>query len=275
MSELTLNVPRSSEPDKVPGNPSRSTKGKVLAVISSARKLSLSDGTEISCGYHLCELAELHRALTGAGYQVVFATPDGDTPMPDGTDAAMLDPQARDTYERYVDGLTELLIPKKLSEITEEMLLQIHGLFIPGGKSALSDLPNQKDLSRILKHMKSHMKPIIAIGHGAAGLIQPPEFGEQWLFYDYEMTCYPGALEDRQARRDAVAAPALRLETVLDEMGAELRFHRHYGREFVVEFKELLTGQNSASAVTLARLAICHLNRNLKTQREFEQPEQE
>ncbi|SCZ76186.1 DJ-1/PfpI family protein [Acidaminobacter hydrogenoformans] len=245
------------------------TKGKVLAVVSSARSLTMSDGTSVSCGYHLCELADLHRALTEAGYQVVFATPDGDTPLADEDGASALEPEQRRAYELYIDSLTELLIPLKLSDITEEMLLHLHGLLIPGGKGALSDLPNHKDMKRILKHMKAHMKPIVAIGHGTAGLIQEPEPDEAWLFYDYEMTCFPKALEERLAKRQATAAPAFDLEGVLDDLGAELRFHRHYSREFIVEFKELLTGQNSASVASLAKLVICHLNRNLKTRKEM------
>ncbi len=244
-------------------------KGKVLAVISTARSLTLSDGTSVSCGYHLCELADLHKTLIEAGYQVMFATPDGDTPLADAAGVATMKPEERKDYEHYIDGLTELLIPYKLSDITEEMLLHLHGLFLPGGKGALADLPNQKELKRILKHMKAHMKPIVAIGHGTAGLIQTPDPDEPWLFYDYEMTCFPKALEERIAKRQASASPAFNLEEALDEMGAELRFHRHYTREFIVEFKELLTAQNSASVISLAKLAICHLNRNLKTRTEL------
>lgn len=263
---------------KAQANPSRdvskeqsrgAVKGKVLAVISTARSLTLSDGTSVSCGYHLCELADLHKTLIDAGYQIIFATPDGDTPLADAAGVASMKPEERKTYERYIDGLTELLIPYKLSDITEEMLLHLQGLFLPGGKGALADLPNQKDLKRILKHMKAHMKPIVAIGHGAAGLIQVPDPDEAWLFYDYEMTCFPKALEERLAKRQALAAPAFSLEEELDEMGAELRFHRHYTSEFIVEFKELLTAQNSVSVITLAKLAICHLNRNLKTRIEL------
>lgn len=244
-------------------------KGKVLAVVSSARSLTMSDGTSVSCGYHLCELADLHKALTEAGYQIVFATPDGDTPLADEDGASALKPEQRSAYELYIDSLTELLIPLKLSDITEEMLLHLQGLLLPGGKGALSDLPNHMDMKRILKHMKAHMKPIVAIGHGTAGLIQEPEPDETWLFYDYEMTCFPKALEERLAKRQNTAAPAFDLEGVLDDLGAELRFHRHYSREFIVEFKELLTGQNSASAANLAKLVICHLNRNLKTRKEM------
>lgn len=244
-------------------------KGKVLAVISSARSLTLSDGTSVSCGYHLCELADLHKTLTEAGYQVMFATPDGDTPLVDAEGLSALKPEDRKAYELYVDGLTELLIPYKLSDITEEMLLHLHGMFLPGGKGALVDLPNQVDLKRILRHMKAHMKPIAAIGHGVAGLIQTPDPNEGWLFYDYEMTCFPKALEERIAKRQSSAVPALSLEAKLDDMGAELRFHRHYTREFIVEFKELLTAQNSASVVSLTKLVICHLNRNLKTRKEL------
>jgi len=271
MSDLSLDSKKEAiASNDVSKDQSRSLiKGKVLAVISTARSLPLSDGSSTSCGYHLCELAEMHKTLTEAGYQVMFATPDGDTPLADAAGVSTMKPEERKAYELYVDGLTELLIPYKLSDVTEEMLLHLHGLFLPGGKGALADLPNQKDLKRILKHMKAHMKPIVAIGHGAAGLIQAPDRDEAWLFYDYEMTCFPKALEDRIARRQATAAPAFNLEAELDDMGAELRFHRHYSREFIVEFKELLTAQNSASVITIAKLAICHLNRNLKTRKEL------
>lgn len=266
MSDLSPDTSRHQE--SALKDKTTASRGKVLAVISSARNLTLTDGTTALCGYHLSELVEFHKELSNAGFGVVFATPDGDTPLADASDLASMTPEDRLNCQRYADALTELLIPYKLSDITEEMLHRLHGLLIPGGRSALVDLPEQKDLKRILKHMKHHMKPIVTIGHGAAGLIHSPDPEEQWLFYDYEMTCFPKALEERESKHLSTALPEFELQEVLDNLGAELRFHRHYTREFIVEFKELLTGQNSASTTTLAKLVICHLNQNLKTMSE-------
>lgn len=236
-------------------------RGRVLAVISSATMLPLMDGTVQPCGYHLCELVDVHRILAQEGFQMLYATPDGKTPLPDPSAFAALPPIERDAYERYCDTLTDLLMPLKLSEVTEEMLYTLAGVFLFGGHSALADFPNQIALKRILKHMKKHMKPITAIGHGVAGLLQFPESGEPWLFYDYEMTCFPKALEERCGKRRHHALPKLDLSAALDDLGAELRFHHHYNHEFIVEFKELLTGQNSASSKAIAKLAVCHLRR--------------
>ncbi|MDO9591890.1 MAG: hypothetical protein Q7I98_01710 [Erysipelotrichaceae bacterium] len=237
-------------------------RGKVLTILSSARSVVLMDDSLSPVGYHLSELIELHKALTLAGYQLVFATPDGNTPIPDPAGLAVMDPELRLEYELYLDNIIGLMMPYKFTDITEELLYNLSGLLIPGGRAALSDLPGQKDLKRILRHMKAHVKPIVAIGHGVAGLLQPPEAGETWLFYDYEMTCYPKPLEERYCKRHAQMRPKLELNEALDELGAELRFHHHLTREFIVEFKELLTGQNSASAKSLAKLAICNLNKN-------------
>jgi putative intracellular protease/amidase len=240
----------------------RVIRGKVLTILSSARSVELKDDSWSPVGYHLSELIELHKALTQAGYQLIFATPDGNTPIPDPAGLAVMDPELRLEYELYLDNIIDLMMPYKFSQISEEMLYNLSGLLIPGGRAALTDLPGQKDLKRILRHMQAHMKPIVAIGHGVAGLLQPPEAGETWLFYDYEMTCYPRPLEERYCKRHTLILPKLELNGALDELGAELRFHHHLTREFIVEFKELLTGQNSASAKTLAKLAICHLNKN-------------
>lgn len=56
----------------------------VLLVASSANELMFKEGRPHPTGYFLDELAVPAQALMDAGYKVVIATPDGNTPALDG-----------------------------------------------------------------------------------------------------------------------------------------------------------------------------------------------
>ncbi|AUX22279.1 uncharacterized protein SOCEGT47_027800 [Sorangium cellulosum] len=55
-------------------------RGKILFVLSAARVQTLGDGAKRATGTFLGELYEPYLALTGAGYEVVFATAGGAAP---------------------------------------------------------------------------------------------------------------------------------------------------------------------------------------------------
>jgi hypothetical protein len=59
------------------------TKGKVLLVASSTNTLGLKGGKVVPTGYFLDELAVPAQYLIANGYEVVVATPDGNTPAMD------------------------------------------------------------------------------------------------------------------------------------------------------------------------------------------------
>lgn len=56
---------------------------RLLMVVSSARTIRLADGTDHPAGYRAKEVREPYETLTGAGVEVVIATPDGRVPRPD------------------------------------------------------------------------------------------------------------------------------------------------------------------------------------------------
>lgn len=56
---------------------------RLLMVVSSARTLTLADGTEHPTGYWAEEVAKPYRRFVEQGVEVVVATPDGQPPQPD------------------------------------------------------------------------------------------------------------------------------------------------------------------------------------------------
>ena len=55
----------------------------LLMIVSSARTIRLADGSDHLTGYRAEEVRKPYEALTGAGVDVVIATPDGQVPQPD------------------------------------------------------------------------------------------------------------------------------------------------------------------------------------------------
>jgi putative intracellular protease/amidase len=55
----------------------------LLMIVSSARTIRLADGSDHLTGYRAEEVRKPYEALTGAGVDVVIATPDGQVPRPD------------------------------------------------------------------------------------------------------------------------------------------------------------------------------------------------
>ncbi len=70
-----------------------------------------------------------------------------------------------------------MLLPKNISQMTEEKLHQYVGLFIPGGYAALEELCSAPDVFKLLKHFHTHQKTIGIIGSGAAALIHSQSLG--------------------------------------------------------------------------------------------------
>jgi putative intracellular protease/amidase len=56
---------------------------RLLMIVSSARTIRLADGSDHPTGYRAKEVREPYETFTGAGLDVVIATPDGRVPQPD------------------------------------------------------------------------------------------------------------------------------------------------------------------------------------------------
>ncbi len=96
-------------------------KGKVLVVLSSATILPLQEGKSFATGYYLNELIIPAQQFVAAGYELVFADPQGNVPSVDpmsvspdyfgGSQAAM------EAAGRFRDGLSGLSHPLRLAQV--------------------------------------------------------------------------------------------------------------------------------------------------------------
>lgn len=234
--------------------------GNVLVILPSSRFMKSNAEAPCSVGYHLKELAVPVKELRQKDFQILIATPDGDTPFIDPHSLADVSEEERLFYEVLVKENTQLLLPLSLERMTEEFLGTVDGVLIPGGFATLLDFWDDPAIKHILKHMHKHCKPTAAIGHGTIALAYAIKEEESWAYLDYAMTCTPEA-EDESAEETVLGFPLEpHVSAKLSEYGAALSYGPH-NSGFIMEHKELITGQDASASRPVAYKLIEQLSR--------------
>ncbi|RMI28945.1 type 1 glutamine amidotransferase domain-containing protein [Nocardia stercoris] len=220
---------------------------KVLFIVSGASYWVVKDGSRYATGYWAEEFANPYRILTDAGHEVVVATPGGVIPTPDmmslrpamngGIDGAL-------RMESIIREAEALRRPLQLSDIRLE---DYDAVYLPGGHGPMADLAFDADCGRLLRRQLASGNPLFIVCHAPASILSTRIHGES-PFTGYRMTCFTD--EEEEAVGVAAIAPWL-LETDL-KAKIGVQFSRGpIWEPYMVEDRNLVTGQNPASAAVL------------------------
>jgi putative intracellular protease/amidase len=209
----------------------------------------LKDGTRYATGYWAEEFAAPYKAITEAGHEVVVATPNGVIPNVDmmslrpemaGGEQGALD------LEAIIRSAEVMRRPLQLSDVRIE---DYDAVYLPGGHGPMADLSLDAHAGRILTAQLASGKPLAIVCHGPSAMLATRIHGES-PFKGYRVTCFTN--EEEEAVGLASRATWL-LETELkDKVG--INFSRgEIWKPYMVEDRNLVTGQNPASAAILAR----------------------
>lgn len=260
------------------------SKGKVVVIGSNATHIETRGGYWGATGQYLNETVVPAMALIDAGYEVVMATPDGTPPTIDkasdapahfGGDVAAYR-RAKDFYanDPSMQGRT-------LASILEEGLASYAGVFIPGGQAPIVDLMQDQQVGEILRHFHAHQKPTAMLCHGpisavaampyarefrAALIAGDPEKAKEWAsgwqYAGYRMTVFQKS-EEKVIEDTILHAKiyfdmpfALNLAGAVVDTGPDFE-------PYVIEDRELITGQNPRSDHPIAKALIAALDRQL------------
>lgn len=221
----------------------------VLFIVSGASYWVLKDGTRYATGYWAEEFANPYKILTDAGHDVVVATPRGVTPT---VDMMSLRPsmaggeQGALELEAIIRSAEVMRRPLELSNVRLE---DYDAVYLPGGHGPMADLAYDADCGRLLTAQLRSGNPLFIVCHGPASMLSTRIHGVS-PFKGYKVTCFTN--EEEEAVGLAAKAPWL-LETELKEkVGVE--FSRGpIWKPYMVEDRNLVTGQNPDSAAVLAR----------------------
>lgn len=238
---------------------------KILIILSDANTFTLTKtqgkqaGQEFqqSTGYFLMEVAKPLKHLLDSGYEVTFASPRGKKPHPDPKGESLL-AFAGDFYERRVEReLIERMRrdngfdqPRSFKSINNAELDTFAGVFIPGGHGPLTDLGDDPELGRILKHFHSKSKPTAALCHGPYAFLSTKYSGDKEFAYKgYKLTSWSDAEENLAEK--LVAGEIKKTEGSLRDEGAVMIEGSREKVGYITVDKEVVSGGNPIAAASL------------------------
>ena len=262
-------------------------KGKILVLISSGRGLPVKGGgLYIDAGYYLNELTVPVRALMKEGYQITFATPRGNTPQVDvhsevadffGGDAAKLA-----DYMLFRDGLKGLRDPSRIADVVASGLDQYDAVFVPGGHGPMIDLLDDPDAGAVFRHFHETSKPTAVLCHGPISLLSAlpnsVEFvaalsagdaagahakAQGWIYAGYKMTIFSTAEEQQREPLEIGGKVLFYPDFALQTAGGNVSVLDPW-KSYVIQDRELISGQNPFSDEALLKLLLPALNARKK-----------
>ncbi|MDK1237086.1 type 1 glutamine amidotransferase domain-containing protein [Cronobacter turicensis] len=257
----------------------------VLVVLSDADHLDLKDGKVFQTGFYLNELMQPVKRLLDAGHQVTFATPNGLAPTLDkSSDDKMYfnnDVNAWRTHRALLDKL-RLTSPVSspvisLARAAQRGYGEFDAIYIPGGHAPMQDLLTSPALGQALAAFHDAGKPTALVCHGPIALLSTlpdaPAFTRQlaetghaaaqrgWIYAGYRMTVISNA-EEEIAKGLLPKGGAMKFypQTALEQAGGKYSSNSEPFTSHIVTDRELITGQNPASATAVAQALLERLH---------------
>ncbi len=249
---------------------------KILIVASSTDTLELKGNKKIPTGYYLGELAVPAQYFIEAGYAIDIATPTGNKPIMDenSKNLALFDNDELELKAalNFVDTHPSMQRPKTLKEVANNSKDYV-AIYIPGGHAPMNDLMQDPDLGKLLRDFHQDKKVTAFLCHGpVAALAALPnaqefrkalvagnrtvarELANTWQYAGYKMTIFSNA-EEKISERKMQGEVQFYMADALTLAGGYVENAPVY-QSRVVQDRELITGQNPASVLELARAVV-------------------
>lgn len=248
----------------------------ILVVLSSADNLVLKNQQTVKSGYYLNELATPALAFIQAGFDIVVATPSGQKAVVDehSIDVGHFDndPNKLETALHLIETHPSIQSPISLAEAATKTD-DFAAVFVPGGHVPITDLMQDENLGKILRTFHQQNKVTALLCHGPIALLAAlPETqayrralvagdkqaaevnGKHWPYAHYRMTIFSNA-EEKFAEQRFNAELMFYVADALNGAGGHVENGPNF-QPFVVQDKELITGQNPASDRLLAKTVL-------------------
>jgi putative intracellular protease/amidase len=251
--------------------------GSVLIVLSDSDRLDLKDGKVFETGFYLNELMQPVQALLDAGHEITFATPKGTAPSVDrtsidkmyfgGDEAAMKASEARLAKLNILSREKSPVI--SLARVEQIGYDHFDAVYVPGGHAPMQDLLVSSELGRLLTHFHELGKTTALACHGPIALLSTladaPGFvaafetqatakvQSDWIYAGYKLTVFSNREEEMAKGLLKGGEMKFYPQDALLKAGGEFSQAEVPFASHVVVDRELITGQNPASAPAVAQ----------------------
>ncbi len=217
---------------------------KILMVLTSHSELG---NTGKKTGFWIEEFAAPYYVFLDAGASITIASPKGGQPP--------VDPSS-DTSENQTPATIRFKADKNLQNILGKTMLlsamssdDYDALFYPGGHGPLWDLTNNADSINLIEHFWMSKKPVVAVCHAPAVLLNAKDNTGEALVKGKKVTGFTNSEEEAVKLTEVV--PFL-LENELKDKGG-IYSKKDNWVTYVVKDGMLITGQNPASSEAAAK----------------------
>lgn len=220
------------------------TPKRILMIVTSHAQLG---ATNTKTGFWLEELAAPYLEFKRQGAELDLASPAGGLAPADPKSEA--DPSA--TVRAFLsdqEATTKLAHTLRLADVEATY----DAYFVVGGHGVMWDLPDDATLKRLLADAYDAGKIVAAVCHGPAALVNVRLADGRYLVAGKRVAAFSNA-EESAVGLDKVVPFAL--ESTLRERGAHYESAPMWA-SFAVTDGTLVTGQNPASSVAVARAVL-------------------
>lgn len=222
----------------------------VLIVLTSHDTLG---DTGQKTGFWLEEFASPYYTMIDAGIQVTLASPlGGQAPLDPKSDAPDFQTAATARFRNDPQAQHALATTRKLSELDAS---DFDAVLYPGGHGPLWDLANDAASLAIIEQMVAAGKPVAAVCHAPAVLLQAKAPDGSPLVQGKRVTGFSNSEEEAVQLTEVVP---LLVEDALQGLGGDYSRAEDWHSHVVVD-GTLITGQNPASSEGVAEALLALL----------------
>jgi putative intracellular protease/amidase len=227
-------------------------KTRILIARTSHSQLGRTGRTT---GFYLSEAAEPYKVFIEAGYEVDFVSPQGGEPPMDGVNLDEPIQKAFLENPQVMAKIHNTLRPEGVNPADYDAILYV------GGHGVMWDFPENTQLAKVAAAIYENEGVVAAVCHGPAGLVNIKLSDGSYLINGKTVSAFTN--EEEAALGLTEVVPFL-LESKLRERGAQITKAPNFQAHTAVS-ERLVTGQNPASAMPVARQVLAVLARRIVT----------
>ena len=230
--------------------PTGNQQKRVLLVMSSVDEMGLS-GKQTGTWFQ--ELAAPYYILTDAGYEVVFASPEGGNAPIDLL--SMKVPFTTEHTDRFLKDPVAQFAAQHTRKLRNINVETFDAVFFPGGYGLLWDLASDSFAIKLIRDFYEANRPVAMVCHAPAILRDVKKSDGQYLVKGLNLT---GFKNDEDTEIELLHHLLFSLEDELTRRGANCSMKTNWLAKVVVD-GALMTGQSPASAAPLAEALAARL----------------
>ncbi|KPD10453.1 type 1 glutamine amidotransferase domain-containing protein [Phaeobacter sp. 11ANDIMAR09] len=216
---------------------------RVLLIMSSVDEMGIS-GKQTGTWFE--EVATPYYVLTEAGYEVVFASPEGGNAPIDLL--SMKAPFTTENTERFFNDPVAMFAVQNTRKMREVDYSTFDALFVPGGYGLIWDLASDSYMIKMIRDFYESGRPVAMVCHAPAILRDIKKSDGSYLVDGLNLT---GFKNDEDSEIELLHHLLFSLEDEMKRRGANYVSKANWEAN-VVEDGALMTGQSPASAPPLA-----------------------